>query len=269
MGVLNVTSDSFSDGGNFVSLKSAVARGLEMVAEGADIVDVGGESSRPGSREVSAAEELERVIPVITALAAQTEAIISVDTVKPEVAEAALSCGASMVNDVSNLRDSDGLAAAAARHDAHLILMHSRGTPRTMTGLTTYTDVVQEVCRELLVSVDKASAAGVAPHRIWIDPGIGFAKTAEQSIEILARLDEIVALGYPVLVGPSRKSFIGEIANADVHHRIGGTAAAVTTAILFGARAVRVHDVAVMRQAVLVARATASARAAGEARCHV
>jgi dihydropteroate synthase len=260
MGVLNATPDSFSDGGRYFDPDRAATRGLEMIAEGADIVDVGGESTRPGSEAISVEEELRRVIPVIERLVSQTDIPISVDTVKPEVAEAAVAAGAQMINDVSCLRDSDQSAKIAARYGRHLVLMHSRGTPQTMCGLCDYTDVVKDVCKELSLSVETALAAGVPKECIWVDPGIGFAKTWEQSIELIARLDEIVALGYKVIVGPSRKSFIGKITGAGVDDRLGGTAAAVTTAILLGAKAVRVHDVSFMCQAALVAKAAASAR---------
>ena len=260
MGVLNTTPDSFSDNLRYADAEAATTAGLEMIAEGADILDVGGESSRPGSRPVSPAEELSRVLPVIEALASRTDVPISVDTVKPEVAAAALDAGACMVNDVSNLQFGDELARAVAERGAFLVLMHTRGTPQNMTRLVEYDDVVRRVCEELQVSVEKARDAGVPRSRIWVDPGIGFAKTASQSIELLARLDEIVDLGYPVLVGPSRKSFIGEVTGAPVHDRLGGTAAAVTASILHGARAVRVHDVRMMRQALMVAAAARVAR---------
>ena len=270
MGVLNVTADSFSDGGMYFDPGQATERALQMVEEGADIVDIGGESSRPGSEPVSIEEELARVVPVTASLAQQTDALISVDTVKPEVAKAALDAGASMVNDVSNLRDSDELARIAAQHDAHLILMHSRGTPRTMGALTAYSDVVAEVRASLADAANRAAAAGMEHSRIWIDPGIGFAKTAAQSMTLLARLDSLVSLGYPVLVGPSRKSFIGELDGSPVDRRLGGTAAAVTAAVMLGARAIRVHDVPEMRQAALLARAVVAARgSASEKERHV
>lgn len=260
MGILNVTPDSFSDGGKYTDPEVAITFGLEMIANGADILDIGGESSRPGSTPVSTDEELRRVIPVVAALAARTDAILSVDTVRPEVADAALAAGARMLNDVSTLQNGDDLARIAARTNSYLILMHSRGTPQNMSNHAIYEDVIREVSLELSVAAEKAAAAGVPRENIWLDPGIGFAKNTAQNIEILGRLDEIAALGYPVLVGPSRKSFIGEISGADVHHRMGGTAAAVTAAILFGAYAVRVHDVAMMRQTALVANAVFSAR---------
>ena len=269
MGVLNVTVDSFSDGGTFLNPKQAMERALQMVEEGADIVDIGGESSRPGSDPVPVEEELGRVVPVVEALSRQTDAVISVDTVKPQVAKAALDAGASMVNDVSNLRDGDETARIAARHGACLVLMHSRGTPRTMREMTEYTDVVAEVCASLEAAANRAIAAGMDRSRIWLDPGIGFAKTAAQSMTLLARIDSLVALGYPVLVGPSRKSFIGELDGAPVHRRLGGTAAAVTAAVMLGARAIRVHDVQEMRQAALLARAVAAARASASEERHV
>jgi dihydropteroate synthase len=177
-----------------------------------------------------------------------------VDTVKPGVARAAIAAGAGMINDVSNLRDGVGLAEQAAEGGAYLVLMHSRGTPETMQRQTAYSDVVQEIAEALMKSAQKAIGCGVPKEKIWLDPGIGFAKTAEQSIEILCRLEEITALDHPVLVGPSRKSFIGKITGADIHNRLGGTAAAVTAAVMKGASAVRVHDVATMRQASLIAR---------------
>ncbi len=255
MGILNVTPDSFSDGGVFFDKMRAVRRGLDMVAAGADIIDVGGESTRPGSDRVSVEQEMARVVPVIESLAKETDTPISVDTVKPAVAEAALEAGARILNDVSGLRDGDGLARLAAKSGATLVLMHSRGTPKTMATLVDYTDVVTEVKQALQESVDRAIAAGVKPSQIWLDPGIGFAKRAMESLTLISRLDALVSLGYPVLVGPSRKSFIGEVSPSDVSERLGGTAAAVTAAILNGAYAVRVHDVFEMRQAALVAHA--------------
>jgi dihydropteroate synthase len=259
MGILNVTPDSFSDGGVFYDTDRAVAQGLAMIAAGADIIDVGGESTRPGSAGVSAETEMSRVVPVIRALAQQTDTLISVDTVKPEVAEAAIASGAGMVNDVSNLRDGDILARLAAKTGVILVLMHSRGTPKTMKTLADYQNVVEEVKSELVESIARARDAGMPKERIWIDPGIGFAKRAKESLTLLARLDALVALGHPVLVGPSRKSFIGEVVSSDVRSRLGGTAAAVTTAVMKGAHAVRVHDVEEMHQAAMVAHAIRTA----------
>ena len=255
MGILNVTPDSFSDGGVYLDPEHAVERGLEMVAAGADIIDVGGESTRPGSDGVSEAEEMRRVIPVLEALARKTDVPLSVDTVKPAVAEAALGVGARILNDVSGLRHGDEMARLAEKTGATLVLMHSRGTPKTMAGLAEYHDVVAEVKQELLLSVEKALAAGVERSRIWIDPGLGFAKRAGDSLSLLAHLEAFVALGYPVLVGPSRKSFIGEVMASNVNGRQGGTAAAVTISVLKGAAVVRVHDILEMRQAAVVAHA--------------
>ena len=261
MGVLNVTADSFFDGGKYLDPDRAVDRALQMVEDGADIIDVGGESSRPGSDPVPLEEELRRVVSVVEALSKRTDVLISVDTVKPKIAAAALDAGAAMVNDVSNLRDGDALARVAARYEARLVLMHSRGTPQTMQGLTDYDDVVAEVRDALADTANRAVEAGMMRARIWLDPGIGFAKTAAQSMLLLARIDALVSLGYPVLVGPSRKSFIGELDGSPVDRRLGGTAAAVTAAVMLGARAVRVHDVQEMRQAALLAQAVSNARA--------
>lgn len=260
MGILNVTPDSFSDGGCFFTPDGAVARGRELAKQGADVIDVGGESTRPGSRFVDENEEKRRVLPVIEELAQKDGLYISVDTTKPGVAYEALKLGAKMINDVSNLRDGSELASVAAEWDAELVLMHTRGTPENMSQLTDYKDVVREVSDELMDSVSRALAAGVDEKRIWLDPGIGFAKNAAQSIELLSRLDELVSLGYPVLVGPSRKSFIGGIASGEVNDRLGGTAAAVTAAVFNGAKALRVHDVRQMHQAVCIAYAIATER---------
>jgi dihydropteroate synthase len=258
MGVLNVTPDSFSDGGDYLDTARAVERGVAMVRQGADIIDVGGESTRPGSRPVSAGEEMERILPVIEALKKRTDVLISVDTVKPEVAREALSLGAGMLNDVSNLRDGDGMAELAAKSGAELVLMHSRGTPETMGEMVEYAEIVSDVKGELMASVSRAEAAGVSSRQIWIDPGIGFAKRADQSLALIARLGELVALGYPVLVGPSRKSFINEVIPSPPTARIGGTAAAVAASILNGAAGVRVHDIEIMHQAAMIAHAIGS-----------
>ena len=253
MGVLNVTPDSFSDGGEFYSKDRAIEHALKMVEFGADIIDVGGESTRPRSESVTEKEELDRVIPVIERLKRECDCPISVDTTKPVVAKEAVRAGAGMINDISMLRYGIELARVAAEHDVELVLMHSRKSPKDMQEEIKYDDVVADVARELIQGVERAVQAGCKKEKIWLDPGIGFAKTAEQSIELLARLDEIVALGYPVLVGPSRKSFIGAFTEAEVGDRLGGTAAAVAISIVKGARAVRVHDVAIMRQAALIA----------------
>ncbi|MDD5309675.1 MAG: dihydropteroate synthase [Deltaproteobacteria bacterium] len=257
MGIVNVTPDSFSDGGRFLDPHAAIAHGLALSSEGADILDVGGESTRPGSAPVSAQEELARVLPVIRALAGRCHAVISVDTTKPEVAREAAKVGAKIINDVSMLRDGPALAEVAAETGAELVLMHSRGTPADMQDDIRYGDVVEDVARELLEAAGRAEAAGVDASRVWIDPGLGFAKTVEHNLELLARLPELAALGYRVLVGPSRKSFIGALTGAPVNDRLGGSAAAVALAVMGGAAAVRVHDVAIMRQAAIVAHAVA------------
>jgi dihydropteroate synthase len=258
VGVLNVTPDSFSDGGRFLDPGAAVEHALRLAAEGADLVDVGGESTRPGAPEVSAEEELRRVIPVIERLvAARFPVPISVDTSKPGVARAALDAGAALVNDVRALADPETARVAAAA-GVPVVLMHMRGTPRDMKERARYADLLGEVRAELAAAMERAIAAGVREDRIILDPGVGFAKTAEQSMEILARLPGLLSLGRPLLVGPSRKSFIGAITGAPPEDRLAGTLAAVTAAILGGATFVRVHDVAASRQAARVAAALRS-----------
>ncbi len=266
-GVLNVTPDSFSDGGLFDSFEAAIAHARRMRDEGADVIDVGGESSRPkgkdygdGAEHVPMAEELERVLPVVEALVAEG-ITVSLDTVKPEVARAGLAAGARYVNDVS-CGASRELLEAVADSDGQLVLMHNRGKGETESGNTHYSDVVATVAAELEQSVARARDAGVPEDRLWIDPGLGFAKTAAQSMELLTRTGELRArLGLPMLVGPSRKSFIARTApNADgtlpsPSERESGTAVACALAVLGGCDALRVHDVAAMRQAVLLAHA--------------
>jgi len=235
MGVLNVTPDSFSDGGRWLDPDAAVAHGLALAAEGADVVDVGGESTRPGAAEVPLDEELRRVVPVISALAGRVR--VSVDTRKADVAEAALAAGATIVNDVSA-----SLHEVAAAHGAGWVAMHMRGTPATMQQHVVYDDVVAEVREFLVQRAEKATAAGVG--EVWIDPGLGFAKTAEQNLSLLRHLDELVATGIPVLVGASRKSFIGRLTgDAAVDDRLEGSLAAAVWAIDKGVAMVRVHDV--------------------------
>ncbi|MFO8071955.1 MAG: dihydropteroate synthase [Polyangia bacterium] len=265
MGVVNVTPDSFSDGGRYLDPERAVGRGLEMIEQGAEIVDVGGESTRPGSRPVGDKEEMRRVIPVIEKLAATGEALISVDTTKPSVARAALEAGAGMINDVSTLRYGSELAETAAAGGVELVVMHSRKRPADMQEDIFYEDVVRDVSDELRKAARRAERAGVPPERIWIDPGIGFAKTDEHNVELLARIGDLTALGYRVIVGPSRKSFIGRLTGAPVGDRLGGTAAAVAAAVMGGVRAVRVHDVGMMKQAAAIAREIAIRRVAAHA----
>ena len=244
MGVLNVTPDSFSDGGRFTDLDAAVAHGRALYADGAHVVDVGGESTRPGAEPVDEAEERRRVVPVIEALA-DLPAPISVDTTKASVAAAALEAGALIVNDVSAGRFDPGMLATVATASAGYVVMHMQGEPATMQDDPRYDDVVAEVSEFLVERVDAAVTAGVDPDRIWADPGIGFGKTLAHNLTLLARLDEVVQrVGVPLLVGTSRKGFIGEITGSGVEDRDDGTLATVVWAVERGAAAVRVHDVA-------------------------
>jgi dihydropteroate synthase len=255
MGVVNATPDSFSDGGRFLDASAAVDHALRLADEGADLVDLGGESTRPGAPAVAAAEERARVVPVIERLRARGFALpISVDTSKGAVARAALAAGADLVNDVTALSDPE-LARACAEAGAPVVLMHMRGTPADMNARAVYGDVVADVARELGDALARAEAAGIARDRTILDPGLGFAKTAEQNLELLARAGELRALGRPLLVGPSRKSFIGKLTGAPVGERLPGTLAAVAACVLAGVELVRVHDVAAARQAALVAAA--------------
>jgi dihydropteroate synthase len=258
MGVLNVTPDSFSDGGRYAAREAAVRRGLEMFEEGADIVDVGGESTRPGgAARVDAAEERARVVPVIEALRRRGAALLSIDTTRAEVARAALDAGADLVNDVSGLRFDPALAAVAADAGVPVVLMHLRGDFQTMHARPAYSDVLAEVRQELAQAVDRAESAGVRRGQIILDPGIGFAKEAAHSLEVLRRLGELAALDRPLLVGPSRKSFIGKVLEREVGERLMGTAAAVAACVLGGAHVVRVHDVKEMRDVVRLSDAIA------------
>jgi dihydropteroate synthase len=246
MGVLNVTPDSFSDGGNFIDADSAVRRAEEMIAQGADIIDVGGESTRPGGESVSADEEMRRIVPVVQRLAALQKVPISVDTTKSAVARAALDAGAEIVNDISALRFDYHIADEAARAGSGLVLMHSRGTPATLHRMPPSPDIFEEIRISLRRSINMAIRCGVARESIAVDPGIGFGKTFEQNIELVARLDHIAKefSDYPLLIGTSRKSFIGRILDdAPPDARLHGTMATVSVAVLRGAHIVRVHDV--------------------------
>ncbi len=256
MGVVNATPDSFSDGGRFLDADAAVEHALRLAEEGADLVDVGGESTRPGAPPVPAEEEIARVVPVVERLRARgLAAPISIDTSKGAVARAALAAGADLVNDVTALSDPD-LARACAEAGVPIVLMHTRGTPADMASRAVYGDVVADVARELAAALARAEAAGVARERTILDPGIGFAKTAAQSAEVLGRVGELRALGRPLLVGPSRKSFIGKLGGgAAAQDRLPGTLAAVAACVLAGVEILRVHDVAAARQAALVAAA--------------
>ena len=247
MGVLNVTPDSFSDGGRFHAPGEAVACALELVEAGADMLDIGGVSTRPGASTVPLEEELRRVVPVVEELAKRCDVPLSVDTVSLEVAQRSLETGAHILNDVSGLREEPRLADLAAQWKAGLILMHSRGTPETMQSLAVYDDLLGEVCDELLTSIDLSLCRGVSREQLVLDPGIGFAKTAEQNLELLRRMSRLLELGYPLLLGTSRKSFIGHVTGRDVGGRLAGTAASVAVGILGGASVVRVHDICEIR----------------------
>jgi dihydropteroate synthase len=254
MGVVNVTPDSFSDGGLYLDPEKAIGHGVDLARAGAAILDVGGESTRPGSEEVAAEEELRRVLPVIEGLAGGG-ATISVDTSKARVAEAALDGGAEIVNDVTALRGDREMGALCAERDATVILMHMIGSPRTMQEDPRYDDVVDEVRAFLAGRLEAALAAGVAEERVWLDPGIGFGKTAEHNLELLRRLSELGELGRPLVVGTSRKSFIGKVDGSGASQRLGGTIASSVLAAAEGAEVLRVHDVAEVGQALAVATA--------------
>jgi dihydropteroate synthase len=253
MGVVNVTPDSFSDGGLYLDPDAAIAHGEELVAQGAVILDVGGESTRPGAVEVDAGEELRRVGPVIAALAGQ--ATVSVDTSKAVVAEAALDGGAEIVNDVTALRGDSDMAGLCAERGVGLVLMHMRGNPRTMQADPVYEDVVDDVKAFLAERLEFAVGAGVDEEKVWLDPGIGFGKTREHNFELLRRLGELRALGRPLVIGTSRKSFIGAVDGSPAGERLGGTIASSILAVAEGADVLRVHDVAEVGQAMRVAQA--------------
>ena len=258
MGVVNVTPDSFSDGGHWLDSDAAITHGLELVEQGAVIVDVGGESTRPGAEPVGVDEELRRVIPVVEGLSASLPAgvRISIDTAKAEVASAALAAGADIINDVTAFTGDPEMTVVAASSDCDICLMHMQGEPRTMQANPTYGDVVKDVCAYLQVQVEGLVEAGVATERIWLDPGIGFGKTVAHNLELINRLDEIVALGHPVLLGTSRKSFIGKITGAPVGDRLPGSLASIVLGLERGATIFRVHDVAETVQALEIASAT-------------
>jgi dihydropteroate synthase len=256
MGVLNVTPDSFSDGGRYADLSSAVAHAVRMNAEGADLIDVGGESTRPGAQPVSLDEELGRVMPVLERLASGGGPPLSIDTSKARVAEAAIEAGVMFVNDVTALRGDPEMAGVVAESGAELCLMHMRGEPRTMQDAPRYDDVVSEVTGFLEERLAFAVREGIAEERVWLDPGIGFGKALEHNLELLRRLGEVVALGRPVLVGVSRKRFIGALTGRPEGHREAGSVAANVIAFERGAHMFRVHDVAAHREALSVAAGT-------------
>lgn len=253
MGVVNVTPDSFSDGGRYLDAEAAIAHGWELLRDGADILDVGGESTRPGAEEVDEAEELRRVEPVVEALAG--EATVSIDTSKLAVAEAALDAGAGIVNDVTAFQRDPGMAALCAERGVGVVLMHMPGNPRTMQDNPRYDDVVDDVKAFLAERLEYAVGEGIAEERIWLDPGIGFGKTLEHNLELLRRLGELRKLGRPLVIGASRKSFIGKVDGSEVNDRIGGSIASSVLAAAEGADVLRVHDVAEMAQALTVTKA--------------
>jgi dihydropteroate synthase len=256
IGIINVTPDSFSDGGQLASVTAAIEHGARLTSDGARLLDVGGESTRPGAKPVPAAEELARVVPVVTGLIKRDLGPVSVDTRKAEVARAALDAGATVVNDVSGLQYDPDLAAVVARAEAGMILMHMRGTPATMDDLAKYAHVAPEVAAELSAAAEQAERAGIARERIVLDPGFGFAKTATQNFRLLDELATIAALGYPVAVGLSRKRFLGAATGRPVEDRDRATAVACALAWERGARLFRVHDVAMTREALALAGAT-------------
>ena len=254
MGILNVTPDSFSDGGRFVTFNDALARGLTMVEEGVGIIDVGGESTRPGAREVPEDEEIRRVVPLVEALAARTDIPVSVDTSKPGVMRAALSAGATFINDVRALRE-DGALEAAASSDAAICLMHMQGEPRTMQLEPSYTDVLVEVRQFLQERIAACVAAGISTDRLALDPGIGFGKRIEHNVKLLASLPELLELRRPLLIGVSRKSMFATLLGRAVNERLPGSLAVAVASILAGASIVRTHDVAETVDAVKIAAA--------------
>lgn len=263
MGILNLTPDSFSDGGCFQTREAALAQARLLITEGADILDIGGESTRPGAAPVSETEELARVVPVIAAIRQISAIPISIDTMKPAVARAAAEAGASVWNDVTALSFAPESPAMAASLGCQVVLSHMQGVPATMQTAPRYDDVVEEVSESLLARARAAMAAGVAKEKIWLDPGIGFGKTAAHNLQLLAGLERLVALGFPVLLGASRKGFIRALdpAAGDAGQRLGGSLAAALAGQAAGVAMVRVHDVAETVQALRISRAVAEAKA--------
>jgi dihydropteroate synthase len=253
MGILNITPDSFSDGGRWRTAEEAVAGGLAMIEAGADLLDLGGESSRPGAVPVSAQEEMDRVLPILRALRNETSCGLSADTTKAEVAKAALAEGATMINDISALRADPSMARVVSEAGAEIVLMHMKGTPQTMQQTPTYGNVTQEVFQFLLDRAAYAQSMGIPRERIVLDPGIGFGKTRVHNVALLRGLSNLCSCGYPVMVGVSRKSFLGQILDVPVEDRLEATIAANTVAVLHGASMIRVHDVKEARRAADVA----------------
>jgi len=252
MGILNVTPDSFSDGGLYMDPHKAISRGIELASQGADIIDIGGESTRPGSKPLPADEELRRVIPVIEALSAKVEIPISIDTHKSSIAEKAIEAGAEMINDISGLKFDRNMADVAAKYDVPVVLMHIKGTPEVMQVDLHYDCLLTEIMEYLEQSIEIAEGAGIDPKLIIIDPGIGFGKSVGDNLKIIRHLAELKSLGKPILLGPSRKSFIGKILNAPIDQRDEGTLASISAAIMNGANIIRVHDVGPARKAARI-----------------
>ncbi len=253
MGVLNITPDSFSDGGLYFDKDKALERGLELVADGADIIDVGGESTRPGSDPVSAQEELRRIIPVISSLREKTDVLISVDTTKSEVAEAAIEAGADIINDISAFRFDSNMPLLAAQKGVSVILMHMKGTPKTMQINPSYVDLFSEIKSFLQEKIEVAQASGINKEKIIIDPGIGFGKSTADNLILINHLDFLEELECPILIGTSRKSFLGSILNLPPQERSEGSIASAVMGVIRGAHILRVHDVRSVKRAVLVA----------------
>jgi len=262
MGILNVTPDSFSDKGRYFAPQEAIDRAWQIAEEGADILDIGGESTRPGSQSVTAEEELRRVMPILEALNAGRKypIPISIDTSKLEVARVTLECGASIINDIASLQKDPGIGSEVARHKAALVLMHMRGEPGNMQTIATSTDILADIEIWAEEAVARAQNSGVSSDRIVLDPGIGFGKTAAQNLEILRNLDRLAVAGFPILVGTSRKSFIGAILKKPANELVLGTGATVAASIIYGAHIVRVHDVAAIRQVADVTDAIVKAK---------
>ena len=255
MGILNVTPDSFSDGGRYADINAALQRAGEMIAEGADVIDIGGESTRPGSRRVSADDEISRVVPVIEAISKRLDVPVSIDTSKSAVADAAVDAGAEIINDISGLRFDEAIAEVAARHKTGLVLMHSRGEFETMHSQPPVEDIITEVEEDLRRSISSAAAAGVAAEQIVLDIGIGFGKTLDQNLKLIAQLDRLVNEFpvFPILVGASRKSFLGKLLGKDdPKERLSGSLASAAIAVWNGAKILRVHDVAATVDAVKI-----------------
>ncbi len=262
MGILNITPDSFSGDGVYQDTREAIETAQRLVAEGADIIDVGGESTRPGAEPVSLEEEIKRTIPVIERLAKETRVAISIDTKKAEVAKRALDSGATIVNDISGLDSDKDMREVAARYNAGVVIMHMKGSPRTMQQNPVYTNLIEEIIERLSLLVKEAREVGIREENIIIDPGIGFGKTFEHNLEILNNLSRFKVMDRPVLVGPSRKSFIGNILGVEPKERVFGTLAAAAIAVENDADIIRAHDVSAVKQAVMVADAIVRSREA-------